>query len=75
MFAPDAIDYFVMILGYANVIHGVVGSITFSSIYYMYTYCSCCFHFCWTAAVATIATTKKCLLIHNTSMDTSVFYY
>ena len=58
LFAPDAIDYFVMILGYANVIHGVVASITFSSIYYMYTYCSCCFHFCWTAAVATIATKK-----------------
>ena len=31
-----AIDYFVMILGYANVIHGVVASIAFSSIYYMY---------------------------------------
>ena len=28
LFAPDAIDYFVMILGYANVIHGVVASIT-----------------------------------------------
>lgn len=74
MFAPDAIDYFVMILGYANVIHGVVASIAFSSIYYMYILLSLLFDSSNSSNNCTFFS-SSCLLIHNTSMDTSVFYY